>query len=534
MFNQKKEQKKMKKFWNLMLAALVIFGAVACTENQEENVPQAELKPVLSFVANIANDETRTHIEKNDEGVWETKWDGTETLYVQNAENLDEVYEFKHSETEENVFNCYDAGVNALITKPVYVYNRAYIDSTVDQDGAKLHTYEAEFNPTATISLAVQSAFFHFTAEQEVTLTASEDIFGDEDCAVEGYVNTITFSAGEHWVAFLPCECTFSYSIDGVTYKEIKDKTFEAKKIYNLGFLGVKSEYGVVGSFQGWDVAAPVAMYEMNDDGWVVAKNIELYKDDAIKIIVEGKGWDVSYGLQNPNVVAVDTEQKLITENSQDILVAKNGKFNIYFNASKLMFKYECVEEYTNLMVDITIDNKANWSPLTMTLKDGNTVIADKVAVTGNKYTVSGEHIGKTLTYQFFTNNGKQTDEDTVNITHTGATVIVKEPAVVKNMVYLKPGTWDVDGAWFAAYFWNPAAASWKKMVYNTAKAAYECEVPDNCGSVIFCRMDPAKTKLDWSSKWNQTNDITNLKSNIGKCCVITGWNGNDYKWENL
>ena len=237
MFNQKKEQKKMKKFWNLMLAALVIFGAVACTENQEENVPQAELKPVLSFVANIANDETRTHIEKNDEGVWETKWDGTETLYVQNADNLDEVYVFEHSETEKNVFNCYDDGVNALITKPVYVYNRAYIDSTAGQDGAKLHTYEAEFNPTATISLAVQSAFFHFTAEQEVTLTASEDIFGDENCAVEGYVNTMTFSAGEHWVAFLPCECTFSYSIAGVTYKEIKDKTFEAKKIYNLGTL---------------------------------------------------------------------------------------------------------------------------------------------------------------------------------------------------------------------------------------------------------------------------------------------------------
>ena len=74
-------------------------------------------------------------------------------------------------------------------------------------------------------------------------------------------------------------------------------------------------------------------------------------------MIVEGKGWDVSYGLQNPNVVAVDTEQKLITENSQNILVAKNGKFNIYFNASKLLFKYECVEEYTNLMVDITIEN---------------------------------------------------------------------------------------------------------------------------------------------------------------------------------
>ena len=438
MFNQKKEQKKMKKFWNLMLAALVIFGAVACTENQEENVPQAELKPVLSFVANIANDETRTHIEKNDEGVYETKWDGTETLYVQNADNLDEVYEFKNSEAEKNVFNCNDAGVKALITKPVYVYNRAYIDSTAGQDGAKLHTYEAEFNPTATISLAVQSAFFHFTAEQEVTLTASEDIFGDENCAVKGYVNTMTFSAGEHWVAFLPCEnVTFSYSIAGVTYKEIKDKTFEAKKIYNLGTLGKKSEYGVVGSFQTpttWDVAAPVAMYEISG-GWAVAKNVELYLSDEFKIVT-GNSWDnPNFGNKDVVLTAEADKEYTLVQGGQNIKVNKNGKFDIYFNATSKAFKCTCVEEYTDLKVNITINNKANWSPLTMTLKDGNTVIADNATVTNNKFEISGEHIGKTLSCQLFSGT-KKSEVMNVAITKTGATVTLEE-TIIKLKVQL-------------------------------------------------------------------------------------------------
>ena len=245
MFNQKNEQKKMKKFWNLMLAALVIFGAVACTENQEENVPQAELKPVLSFVANIANDETRVDLEEVEvevdgvkKRVWNTIWSENETLYVYGPN--DEQYTFTNMNSEDkSVFNCYEDGILELIGQQVTIDNNLYgIDSTNGKAGAYLSAYIDEFKTTESITFVVQSAFFHFTAEQEVTLTASEAIFGDENIANESYVNTMKFPAGEHWVAFLPCEnVTFSYSIAGVTYKEIKDKTFEAKKIYNLGTL---------------------------------------------------------------------------------------------------------------------------------------------------------------------------------------------------------------------------------------------------------------------------------------------------------
>ncbi len=233
----------MKKFWNLMLAALVIFGAVACTENQEENIPEAKKEAVLSFVANIANDDTRVDLEEVEvevegekKSVWNTVWSENETLIVYGPN--DEKYTFTNENSDDkSVFSCYDDGILELIGKTVTIDNNLYgIDSTNGKAGAYLSAYIDEFKTTESIIFDVQSAFFHFTAAQEVTLTASEAIFGDKNIANDAYVNTITFSAGEHWVAFLPRECTFSYSIDGVKYKEIT-KNFEAKKIYNLGEL---------------------------------------------------------------------------------------------------------------------------------------------------------------------------------------------------------------------------------------------------------------------------------------------------------
>ena len=445
MFNQKKEQKKMKKFWNLMLAALVIFGAVACTENQEENIDVNEQKAVLSFVANIANDDTRVDLEEVEvevegekKSVWNTVWSENETLIVYGPN--DEKYTFTNENSDDkSVFSCYDDGILELIGKTVTIDNNLYgIDSTNGKAGAYLSAYIDEFKTTESIIFDVQSAFFHFTAEQDVTLTASEAIFGDKNIANDAYVNTITFSAGEHWVAFVPYpNCTFSYSVGGVTYQEIKDKTFEAKKIYNLGTLGKKSEYGVVGSFQTpttWDVAAPVAMYEISG-GWVVAKNVELYKSDELKIVT-GNSWEnPNYGLKDAAGVVAENTEVALTKGGQNIKVAKNGKFDIYFKADGTAFKYECVEEYTDLKVNITIDNKANWSPLYITLKDGDTVVADNATVTGNKYQVSGEYIGKNLTCTL--SNGTKTSEVmNVAITKDGATVTLEE-TIIKLKVQL-------------------------------------------------------------------------------------------------
>ncbi len=190
----------------------------------------------------------------------------------------------------------------------------------------------------------------------------------------------------------------------------------------------VASEYGVVGSFQGWDVANPVAM--VIEDGWSVARGVELYKDDEIKI-VKGKTWDVSYGPKDAaQVLTVDTEHTL-TNGGQNVKVAKNGKFDIYFNAETAKFKYTCVEEYTNLSVNITIDNKANWSPLYIILKDGETLLtaAEGDLVTDNKFAVSGDYIGSSLSYQFVSGD-KKSEPAFVTISKNGAAVTLEENVI--------------------------------------------------------------------------------------------------------
>ena len=85
--------------------------------------------------------------------------------------------------------------------------------------------------------------------------------------------------------------------------------------------------------------------------------------------------------------------------------------------------------------------------------------------------------------------------------------------------VYLDPGCWNVDGAWFAAYYWNTNGSNWVKM--TAGDTYYEATIPAGYSNVIFCRMDGSKTALDWSSKWNQTDDLTLGSGNL---YTITGW----------
>lgn len=84
------------------------------------------------------------------------------------------------------------------------------------------------------------------------------------------------------------------------------------------------------------------------------------------------------------------------------------------------------------------------------------------------------------------------------------------DPTPETKTVYLVPGQWTSDGAWFATWTWaNNVDGQWTKMVDSDGDGIYECEVAKTMTNIIFCRMDPAKTALDWNSKWNQTVDLT-------------------------
>ena len=238
------------------------------------------------------------------------------------------------------------------------------------------------------------------------------------------------FKAGTtYYTTILPGEYNLTISIDGYlsTTKTAKEGGLQPNTIYNIGTLSapVKSEYGVVGSFQGWDVAEgkPVAMYEIN--GWAIAKGVKLFKSDEFKII-KGNSWDVNFGFKIAGVANVD--EVITLDGDQNIKAVKNGLFDFYFNGETKEFKYTCVEEYTGT-VEITINNKANWSPLYITLKDGENVIVDNTTVTDNKIAVSMDYIGSTLS--FVLSNGTKTKEGNVNITKDGATINLEETVIL-------------------------------------------------------------------------------------------------------
>lgn len=218
-------------------------------------------------------------------------------------------------------------------------------------------------------------------------------------------------------------------------------------------------------------------MYEAKD-GWCVARNVELYKSDEFKI-VKGNSWDVSYGPSELAVLEVGVEHDVVASDSKNFKVATNGKFDIYFNLSANKVKYECVDEYTGT-VDIKINNKANWSPLYITLKKGENVIADEQEVTDNKIAVDMNYIAEELSYTL--SNGTKTKSGIVNITKDGATITLEE-----NVVLLKVQL-DTDNAkqWWGntmkIHVWETGTSFDTSWPGNTMKAegnyTWSIEVP--------------------------------------------------------
>lgn len=426
-----------------MLVALVMLGVTACEQNVTIDTPKSE---GLSFYAEIAM--TRADLEQgadeNGNVVWNTIWEVGDELAVNDG---NATYYFKNSSDDVNKFTCEEKGAVELLGKAVTVdLNNGTEVWTLGKKGIKASASVDEFAIDTTVELVAMNSFFRYTYTGEGNVGLSLT-YANQDTVPFGYDYTYypedsnKDTEGNVWVAFdVPTDgdsATLSYSINGVMVKETTINLAQGK-IYNLGTLTdpvtepVKSDIGVVGSFQGWNVDNPVAMYESND-GWIVATDIELYKTDEFKF-VKGNTWDVSYGGSSAFIAEVNTEYTLTSDNGQNIKVTKNGKFDIYFNPATLAFKYECVEEYADLTVDITIDNKANWSPLNITLKSGETVIVDNATVEDNKYTISGNYIGESLSYTL--SSGSKTMEGNVSITKDGATINLEE-TIIKLTVQL-------------------------------------------------------------------------------------------------
>ncbi|MBR3682619.1 MAG: fimbrillin family protein [Tidjanibacter sp.] len=228
-------------------------------------------------------------------------------------------------------------------------------------------------------------------------------------------------------------------------------------------FVSEASDLGVVGSFAASGWANDAVLYTTPTEGLLVAKGIELIANDAFKIRTVGswKEGDVNIGAGAVNYIQAN---KYFTASDAsgvgNIFVEAAGTYDIYYNVNTLV----------------------------VYLMTAGTDIAEATEQT---------------------ENGKEP--------------VFEEPEVSDNVLYLAPGVWSADNAWFAAYFFNDGGNAWNKMTDSDSDGVYEVNIPTGfeVGSVIFCRMDPAKSVVDWSSKWNQSNDLTIGEENL---YTISDW----------
>ena len=321
----------MKKFWNLMLAALVVLGAVACTETGENlDAPKG-----LSFEATIDLAETRTDVVFN-EGTdkWDTVWTGNETLTVKSGWT---VYDFKNSVDNKSRFVCTNDGVKNLVGKSVEIFlthdaDYNTLNSKAGKAGGKIRAVVDSFDPAVGVDLQVESAFLRYSSTSEVTLNASAYIFDYNG----NTRNTITLPAGEDvWVAVKAAdEVTLSYSIDGEKCKE-KTINIAAKKIYNLGELGlvypVDATWGIAGAFNGWAAGNPEPLYVV--DNALVAFNLTKL-NEGFKF-VQNKDWDGAKGAKVETAVATG---EWLYCGDKDIKAADASAYDVYFVPARSMY----------------------------------------------------------------------------------------------------------------------------------------------------------------------------------------------------
>lgn len=240
----------MKKFFSLMLVALVMLGVTACEQDVTIDTPKSE---GLSFYAEIAM--TRADLEQGDDGKWATVWEGNETLTVYNEEHT-EFYKFTNSIEEPNMFSCTEEGVENIVDQNIIIElthgEDCYI-SEMGKRGLLISESIFEFDPTETISLHARNSFLRYTYNGEGIVTLSLEYEGmpfitkDMPSGASTYTSSNT---GEQWVSFDAPDVTdgsvvsavLSYSINGVKVKETTINLAQGK-VYNLGDLTDNTVY---------------------------------------------------------------------------------------------------------------------------------------------------------------------------------------------------------------------------------------------------------------------------------------------------
>ena len=200
-------------------------------------------------------------------------------------------------------------------------------------------------------------------------------------------------------------------------------------------------EWGVVGSFNNWDVANYVTM-EVDGD-WAVGKNIALTKNAEFKFAAD-KAWTLSYGSGS----SVNVGETYTTYNNGGNMkyVGDAGSFDIYFSLVDASFYMEPHADKAEYTSTLTFDDKAKRTTFTSSqqiwVENGITLINDKAASTnavadyakplrcyqGSKITVNAD--GGEISKIVFDCNSASYATDLKNSIGTTATVTVSSDKV--------------------------------------------------------------------------------------------------------
>ena len=257
----------MKRFWTIFAVALVALGVTACSEGADEQAaPKFE---GVSFYAsvNTNNPDARTVLEKDENGVWNTIWEGNETL-IANV-NWMYTYYFTNSPAEPNKFTCTDESilehmVDGPVSANIYNANAEWgPNSAKGADGISFwgSCMLGSGNPAV---LDADCAILRYSSDFEVTFTTTAKwmpgYFGD---GTDTGFTTLTLPAGKDiLVPIFSADLaggpgTLSYAINGETVGTM-DFTPATGMVYNLGTLQPKGH----------------SVYVYNDSKW---SNIYIY-----------------------------------------------------------------------------------------------------------------------------------------------------------------------------------------------------------------------------------------------------------------
>lgn len=331
----------MKRFWTIFAVALVALGVTACSEGADEQTTPAT--EGVSFYASVnMGADSRATLEKDDEGVWNTIWEGNETLAVTTAD-WSKIYSFTNSVAEPNKFTCTEEGAESLIGQQVQIVNPNAMDNVNSAKGADGINFWAQttFGSGATVTLETyQCAMLRYSSASEVTLTSAnasgQGMFSNGQ--MDYSMTEITLPAGEEvFVPVLLGTYTLSYSIDGAKVGTMSITTKEGK-LYNLGtldkpFVAEKSEWGVVGELTGWTDNSDIAMYTTPTANLFVAKNITITEAQVYTgFKIRNKGnWDgLNYGRRYYDYI-MSNHWTSAWVNSSDLYFTEAGSFDIYF-----------------------------------------------------------------------------------------------------------------------------------------------------------------------------------------------------------